>query len=336
MTLFRFIRYCSGHSRILFPLLLVAGLTILAGSAEARIIDRLVAIAGSRPISLRELQQAIIVECSLNDFRNLPEDEKRKIAKQKLNGLISTRLIAEKAAGIGLEVSDQEVSDTIKRVLKQNHMTEANLKQILAKQGLDFSSYRDKIANDMLKSRYISKEIKANIIITNQEIMDYAGKHNLFSQEKSVTIAQIFIPKNSPNAVGGKDNKIWKTIRKRLDNEENFFALASEYSEGPAAPKGGRLGTFKKGNLREEIEDVAYKLPLGETSEVIETDLGYHMIVVTNRTGGEEKSLTPKAEDEIKGKLYNQKLKAAIKKLGQDLRREYKVKSLVRNPADLI
>jgi len=309
---------------------------VCTGNAEARIIDRIIAIAGSRPITLRALEQAIIVEHSLEDFRKLPQDEKQKIIHKKLGGLLDNQLIAEKAASVGLKVSDKEVDATIKRVLAQNRMSRESLQKILVQQGLDFSSYRNKIANDMLKSRFISKEIKANIIITNQEIMDYAEKHNLFSQEESVTIAQIFIPKNSPNAVDGKNNKIWKTIRKKLKNEENFFALASEFSEGPAAAKGGRLGTFKKGSLREKIEEVAYKLPLGEASDVIETDLGYHMIVVTNRTGGKEKSLTPKAENEIKGKLYNEKLKQAIKKLGQDLRREYKVKILIQNPADLI
>ncbi len=317
-------------------LLILAGSPLFTAPAGARIVNRLIATAGSQAITLRALEQAIVVEYPLDEFRQLSRERREEIARKKLDGLIDTSLIIAKAKSVGLQVTPDEIDKTIQRVLSQNHMDDAALKEILAKQGLDFSSYRRKIASDILKSRYISKEIKTNIIITNQEIRDYAEKHNLFSRGKTVTIAQIFIPKNSPNAVGGEKNEIWKKIRKRLKNEENFFALASEFSEGPAAAKGGRLGTFKKGSLRKEIEDIAYKLPLGKASDVISTDLGYHMIVVTNRTGSGEKSLTPKAENEIKGKLYNKKLKEAIRKLGQELRREYKVRLLVRNPAALI
>ena len=322
------------------PILVIGLLTILCPGAvrplEARIVDRVVAVAGSQAVTAWALRQSISIEFPLDKFKTLPESTRRKIIKKKLDELIDDRLIAQSAAAKGIQVSDEAVEGTIKRVLEQNHMTKEDLKKALAEQGLDFSSYRSKIASDLLKSRYISKEIKANIIITDQEIMDYARKHDLFSQEESVTIAQIFIPKDSPNAVGGADNEIWKKIRKRLKNEENFFALASEFSEGPAAAKGGRLGTFKRGSLLKEIEEEAYKLPLGEPSKVIKTDLGYHMIMVTNRTGKSEESLTPEAEEKIKGLLYNEKLKAAVKKLGEELRRKYKVKILVKDYTRLI
>ena len=114
-----------------------------------------------------------------------------------------------------------------------------------------------------------------------------------------------------------------------MKNEENFYALASEFSEGPAAKKGGRLGTFKQGNLLSEIEKEAYNIPLGEASDVIESSLGYHMIMVSNRTGPEEEnSLTPNDEKKIKTILYNQKLEQSVKKLSKDLRQEYKVRIL--------
>lgn len=268
-----------------------------------------------------------MVEYQMDKFKQLPQNEQHAIISKKLDDLIDDQLIALKAASLGISVSDENVDATIERVLTQNKMTKETLTQALTAQGLTFTSYRNKIARDLLKARFVSKAVKANIIVTNQEILDYAKEHNLFDQEKSVTLAQIFIPNDSPNAVDGKKNKIWKTIHKRLKNEENFYALASEFSEGPAAKKGGRLGTFKQGNLLSEIEDVAYDIPLGEASDVIKTSLGYHMIMVSNRTGpGEDNPLTPDAEAEIKTTIYNNKLEHSIKNLGAELRQEYKVK----------
>ncbi len=315
--------------KILIIVSAVLCLNLIPRPATAKVTNRAVAIVGSKIITERDLQQAIKVEHPQDELTKLPPDEQQAIISKKLDSLIDDQLIALKATASGISVSDENVDDTIARILKQNNMTQEVLEKALNLQGLTFKSYRNKIASDLLKARFISKVVKANIIITNQEIIEYAKEHDLFDKEESVTLAQIFIPNKSPNAVGGEKNKIWKEIHEKLKNEENFYALASEYSEGPAAKKGGRLGTFKKGNLLSEIEKEAYKIPLGDTSDVIKSSLGYHMIVVSNRTGpDEENSLTPDEEEKIKTILYNKKLEQSIKKLSTDLRQEYKVRIL--------
>ncbi len=316
--------------KILTLLLILAGFTLIPGVGNARITNRIVATVGNKIITSLNLRQAISVEHPLNEFNALSPAEQNSIRSKKLDELVDNLLITIKADSLGITVSDENVDDTIERVLKQNHMTQDMLEKALANQGLSFTSYRNKIASDLLRARFVAKVVKADIIITNQEIIDYAKAHDLFSTEESVTLAQIFIPNKSANAVGGAKNEIWKKIRKKLKNEENFYALASEFSEGPAAAKGGRLGTFKRGNLLSEIEAEAYKLPLGEASDVIKSSLGYHMVMVSNRTGAdEENSLTPTTEAEIKETLYNEKLEKAVKKLSQDLRREYNVKIML-------
>ena len=300
---------------------------ILPQTAPARIVNRIMAVVGNQVITSANLRQEISIEHSQEDFRKLTAKEQNTIIKKKLDGLIEDLLIAQKAASLDISISDEEVEMTIERVLKQNRMTQEMLEEALANQNLNFTSYRSKIASDLLKAKFVSREIKSNIIITNQEVLDYAEKNDLFSRDESVTLAQIFIPENSSHATSGKDDDIWENVRKGLKNKEDFFALASEFSEGPAAAKGGRLGTFKRGNLLSEIEDVAYKQPLGKPSKVIKTSLGYHMIMITNRTGEkEERSLTPEAEDQVKDKLYEKKLTKALENLSQKLRREYSVK----------
>ena len=315
-------------NKIIFSFILIAfTLPIFPQAAQARIVNRIMAIVGNQVITSMNLRQTISIEHRPEDFKALSVKEQNTIIKKKLDGLVDNLLLTQKAASLGIHISDEEVEATIERILKQNRMSQEALEKALISQNLNFISYRNKIASDLLKVKFVSREIKANIIITNREILNYAEKHDLFSREESVTLAQIFIPSDSPHATAGDDDEIWHKIRKRLKNEENFFALASEFSEGPAAAKGGRLGTFKRGNLLAEIEEAAYKQPLGEASKVIKTSLGYHMIMITNRTGKEEeRSLTPAAEEQIKEKLYEEKLAQALKNLNRDLRREYSVK----------
>lgn len=310
-------------------MMIICGCLLASNEAQAIITNRLRALVADQVVTEIDLRQAINVEYNSEDFAALSEDERTRIERDKLDELIDGLLIAQKAAALDIKVSDEEIEQTIERVMRQNRMSREKLEAALAQQDLDFASYRAKISNDLLKARYVGKEIKSNLVITNEEINAYAAEHKLFSREETVTIAQIFIPRNSAKAVGGKNNPVWREIRKKLDNEENFFTLASEYSEGPAAPKGGRLGTFKRGNLLTEIEAAAYRIPVARASEVIETSLGYHMIMVTNRTGDQDQpSLTPEAEDKIKNQLYSEKLEKAMDNLGQELRREYQVKIL--------
>lgn len=311
---------------ILTVFLIIFFLPLIPHAAQARIVNRIMAIVGNQVITSMNLRQEISIEYPEADFKALPAEKQADIIKKKLDGLIDNLLIAQRAAALGISITDKDLEDTIARVLKQNHMSQEMLEKALAAQNLTIESYRNKISSDLLRAKFISKVVKSNIIITNQEILDYAEKNDLFTQEESVTLAQIFIPANSSHAVAGKDDEKWLEIRKRLKKGENFFALASEFSEGPAAAKGGRLGTFKRGNLLSEIEAAAYDLELNKPSKVLKTSLGYHMIMVTNRTGKDERALSPEAEEKVKGILYDEKMAEAIKNLSRDLRREYSVK----------
>ena len=65
---------------------------------------------------------------------------------------------------------------------------------------------------------------------------------------------------------------------KALAEGADFAALAREYSDGPSKDKGGDLGTFKKGVMAPAFEEAAFKLEVGEISELVETPFGFHII----------------------------------------------------------
>ena len=69
---------------------------------------------------------------------------------------------------------------------------------------------------------------------------------------------------------------------KGMLNSTNFAEIASEYSEGPSAANGGELGSFGKGQMVAPFEDAAFDLEVGDVSEPVKTQFGYHII---KRTG---------------------------------------------------
>lgn len=61
----------------------------------------------------------------------------------------------------------------------------------------------------------------------------------------------------------------------------SFAEAAEKYSSCPSGAKGGDLGFFSRGMMVPEFDEASFTLPVGEVSEPIKTQFGYHLIVVT-------------------------------------------------------
>lgn len=75
-----------------------------------------------------------------------------------------------------------------------------------------------------------------------------------------------------------------KAIITRLNNGEDFAALAIELSTGPSAPNGGNLGFFKRGDMVPSFSDAAFLLEVESYSEApVESSFGWHVIKVDDK-----------------------------------------------------
>jgi peptidyl-prolyl cis-trans isomerase C len=62
----------------------------------------------------------------------------------------------------------------------------------------------------------------------------------------------------------------------------DFGAIAKEHSDCPSGAQGGDLGKFGRGQMVPEFDEAAFSMEVGETSGVVETDFGYHLIQRTS------------------------------------------------------
>lgn len=69
-----------------------------------------------------------------------------------------------------------------------------------------------------------------------------------------------------------------KVIQERLNKSEKFSNIAKEVSLCPSGKRGGDLGTFTRGKMVREFETAAFALQKGQTSAIIKTKFGYHII----------------------------------------------------------
>ena len=107
-------------------------------------------------------------------------------------------------------------------------------------------------------------------------------------------------------------------LKAKIDAGENFASLANIYTDDPSnyvnpdSGKGGDLGFVMKGQTLPEIANAMVKLKAGETSEVIESSIGFHIVQLNNKENSRVIAL-----DEVKPEILNHLLKFETEKLLQ-------------------
>lgn len=74
-----------------------------------------------------------------------------------------------------------------------------------------------------------------------------------------------------------------ETLRQEIINGRDFAEVAKEVSKCPSGARGGDLGFFGRGRMVPEFDQAAFNLPVGELSEPIQTQYGWHLLVVTEQ-----------------------------------------------------
>ena len=129
------------------------------------------------------------------------------------------------------------------------------------------------------------------------------------------------------NTEGKKDSELpdlkkkAETALKRVKDGEDFGEIAKRLSDGSTKDQGGYIGTFKRGELAKQLEDVVFAMKRNDLTDVIETKQGYLVFQVLEHYDEGQQSFE-KVQDEIKERLYNEKLEPAVREYLKTLREE--------------
>ena len=293
--------------------------------AYAEIMERIIAIVNGDIITLSELN--IIFEPygkKIEESYNGPDKDK-VIMENKLavlNKLIDNTLIGQESKKSGITVSDEEVTATINDVLSKRNMKMDELYYELAKENSSIEAYKKEVKDHLLRMKLLRREIKARVAVSEEEIGSYYIKNReAYEGKESVWIKQILIlfPKDPDGNVKARLKAETDMIHKRLQDGEQFEALAAKYSQGPGAETGGDIGYIEKGSMLPAVESVAFNLKKDEISKVIESPLGFHIIKVIDKRGAGIKPIQS-VREEIKTKLEGEKMDRQYEEWIKDLR----------------
>lgn len=184
-----------------------------------------------------------------------------------------------------------------KSELKNSLVRDILIKRAIAmkarKEGLDKKpEFKEQLAyliDDFLSREYLVKVVLADLKVSDEEMQKYYKEHEKeFQLTESVKARHIFFPASAKAAAEERTKARAKAdgALSRLKKGEDFVKLVAELSEdADTAKKGGELGAIAPGKTNsEEFEKAAFALKSGETSGVVETPFGYHIIRADEKT----------------------------------------------------
>jgi len=166
--------------------------------------------------------------------------------------------------------------------------------------------------------------VKKGITVSEEDLRKYYSeneKRYTAPEERRASHILVKADKDAPKAEREKARAKAETLLAEVrKNPQSFAELARKNSDDEgSAPKGGDLEFFGRGQMVKPFEDAAFALKPGETSGVVETDFGYHIIQVTGARGGEKKSFEAvrgEIENEVRSQLVQKRFADAAVEFG--------------------
>ncbi|NTV50405.1 MAG: peptidylprolyl isomerase [Geobacteraceae bacterium] len=290
-------------------------------------LKKAVARVNGTEITLGELKRAEKILMAKQPGAEIPPHLKKEFEKQALNQLISSELLFQ--AGQKLEVKDldKQSADRFEKIKGGFADANAYAKE-LQNIGMDEKMLRDYTRRDLVIANFVNTNIASKVTVSEGEIKTFYDQNPTnFVKPEQLRASHILVSVDSKAGADDKNKARERAekLHKELVNGANFVTLAKENSSCPSSKQGGDLGYFTKGKMVPQFEQAAFALEVGGLSGVVETQFGFHIIKLTDRTKAETTPLSAvnkKIEEYIKAQKINAAIGDFVGKARQDAKIE--------------
>lgn len=234
----------------------------------------------------------------------------------------------------GKEITENDLNNAILRFPKDRQAylsTEEGKKQLLDQlisfqliysYALDNEIEKDEnylIGLEAAKKELLTQTAIRNILkdvkVTDEEVTNYyEANKNYFMNEEAVSARHILVD----------SLELANEIKNKIDNGLNFEMAAMQYSTCPSKEQGGNLGQFTRGRMVPEFENAAFELTVGQLSDPIKTQFGYHIIKVDEKVPGTAKPLE-EVFDIIRNEILSERESFKYMQFTENLKNVYSI-----------
>ena len=275
----------------------------------------------------------LFLERNSQDPGSVPAARIQDLRKELLESLVSSELLYQASQAAGISVADDAVAQQI-QLLQGKFPSEAEFTKYLQDQGLTPDEMKDQARRNLATEQLVKREVDSKVSVSDQDIADYHQKNKeRMRRPEAVKLSEIFTAANSRASADARNKARQKieSLLKELRGGKDFAALARQFSESPDAKDGGEMGYISRNGTLPVLSEAAFKLKVGEVSDVVETPFGYHILKVTDKRTAGDVTLA-EAKPRISELLYQQKEQEAFNAYLTRLKAGAKIEILTPTP----
>lgn len=249
-------------------------------------------------------------------FEIAPDDMKGQL----IDAAVMQTLIEQKSTEENITITEEDIVEAIDKQMAQfDEMfpTQEEFDAALTQAGLTLETLQQDMRESIQTELKMKKLLEPQIDVSDESVAAYFEENkDQIMQSLQVQASHILV----------EDGDLANSLLQQIKDGADFASLAGEHSIDPGSKvNGGDLGRFGRGQMVPEFEEAAYNLEVGEVSEVIQTQHGYHIIKLTDKDA--ELNLEDDKE-EIKEMLFLQEFNRAAQEWTQTIREEAEIEVL--------
>jgi parvulin-like peptidyl-prolyl isomerase len=265
---------------------------------NGKLVPKVVARVNGVPLASELLQRELFAFRfqSKQNGKEIKPEEEYNIARELLKLIVARELVVQKSKTLGIAITDEKIDIQLKNIEDQFPNHESFI-TALAFQHMNIASLKDKIERTLLEDELMRQEIAPKVKVQDQTIKEYYdGNKARFTKPVMYRVSHILTttlrPAGKPEdkASQNKAARLTKMINAEAKEKinliinkiragENFSDLAKQFSEDKDSNEsGGALGELHPESTIPEISVEMIKLKEGESSGIIQSKFGYHII----------------------------------------------------------
>jgi peptidyl-prolyl cis-trans isomerase SurA len=217
----------------------------------------------------------------------------KEVREAALKDLIDRQLIIQAFKKENYQVPDHFVEQQLHDIIRENFGGDRNtFIKTLEAQNYTLGEFKKMETEKMIVQAMRSKNVKHNTVASPLKVEEFYKAHrDQFTSKEQVKLRMIMIPSHAADGQAAAQKALADEIFGKLANGAEFGHLAQIYSEDSTREQGGDWGWIERKTLAPPLEKVAFNLPVGKVSHVVDFSGNYYILKVDEKHGGDTKSL---------------------------------------------
>ncbi len=257
-------------------------------AAQAQKVDRIIAVVNDEVITSLQLRNRLEQAIHQLQRQGVELPPQQVLEQQLLERLIVERAQLQLAAETGIEVDEGTLTRAIERIAGNNGLSTDELRATLAEDGISWNRFRNEIRTEIILTRLREREVDSRIAVSEAEIDNFlANNPDAFSGEEfEVSHILLRVPEQATQDDLERLRVRAEQIMARLRSGDDFARVAAEVSDAPDGLSGGSLGWRTLDRLPALFVEVVRDMRPGETSPLLRSGSGLHIVRLVDRRGG--------------------------------------------------